>query len=224
MGTTSRTNGTLALGTGRGIRGAAGAVGALETAAALDTQTRAAARHPSTHSTPRPPLEARRLRSHRKGRRRLAATVLWTSAAALPARADDAERDCATTPPTASQRLRWDRLDVCAWVGLAVACEGAHDGGLGRAVRWRQPQCVGRAHCVRKPDMTGDCLRSRGGPLERAAARICRDAGATVALNVRLRDLNVDVARQNIASRSSQMGWRSGVAHSSRSTPRWSPR
>ena len=39
-------------------------------------------------------------------------------------------------------------------------------------------------------------LRSRGGPLERAAARICREPGATVALNVRLRDLNVDVARQ----------------------------
>ena len=40
-------------------------------------------------------------------------------------------------------------------------------------------------------------LRARGGPLERAAARVCREAGATVALNVRLRDLNVDVARQD---------------------------
>ena len=28
-------------------------------------------------------------------------------------------------------------------------------------------------------------------------ARVCREAGATVALNVRLRDLNVDVARQD---------------------------
>ena len=37
----------------------------------------------------------------------------------------------------------------------------------------------------------------RGGPLERAAARVCREAGATVALNVRVRDLNLDAARQD---------------------------
>ena len=34
--------------------------------------------------------------------------------------------------------------------------------------------------------------RQEGGPFERAAARICREAGATVAVNVRVRDLNVD--------------------------------
>eukprot|EP00439_Symbiodinium_sp_Y106_P044768 s6206_g5.t1 len=44
---------------------------------------------------------------------------------------------------------------------------------------------------------SGGVLRARGKPLERAAARICREAGATVAFNVRLRDLNVDVARQD---------------------------
>ena len=37
----------------------------------------------------------------------------------------------------------------------------------------------------------------QGRPLERAAARICREAGATGAMNVRLRDLNVDAARQD---------------------------
>ena len=31
----------------------------------------------------------------------------------------------------------------------------------------------------------------------RVATRVCREAGATVALNVRLLDLNVDVARQD---------------------------
>ena len=35
-------------------------------------------------------------------------------------------------------------------------------------------------------------LRSRGGPLERAAARICREAGARVTTNTRIVDLNID--------------------------------
>ena len=35
-------------------------------------------------------------------------------------------------------------------------------------------------------------LRSRGGPLERAAARICREAGARVTTNTRIIDLNID--------------------------------
>ena len=35
-------------------------------------------------------------------------------------------------------------------------------------------------------------LRSRGGPLERAAARICREAGARVTTNARSIDLNID--------------------------------
>ena len=36
-------------------------------------------------------------------------------------------------------------------------------------------------------------LARRAGPLERAAARICKEAGARVATNVALRDLNLDV-------------------------------
>ena len=40
-------------------------------------------------------------------------------------------------------------------------------------------------------------LRARGGPLKRVAARVCRQAGATAAFKVRLRGLNVDVARQD---------------------------
>ena len=36
-------------------------------------------------------------------------------------------------------------------------------------------------------------LGPRGAPLERAAARICREGGARVATNVWLRDMNVDV-------------------------------
>ena len=40
-------------------------------------------------------------------------------------------------------------------------------------------------------------LRQRGGPLERAAARVCREAGAAVATNVLVRDLNLQAARQD---------------------------
>eukprot|EP00439_Symbiodinium_sp_Y106_P028817 s3110_g3.t1 len=43
-----------------------------------------------------------------------------------------------------------------------------------------------RAACPR-----AGLLRGRGIPLERAAARVCREAGATVAANVLLRDLNI---------------------------------
>ena len=38
-------------------------------------------------------------------------------------------------------------------------------------------------------------LRSRGGPLERPAASVCREAGATVQQHVLLRDLNVEPGR-----------------------------
>ena len=38
-------------------------------------------------------------------------------------------------------------------------------------------------------------LRSRGGPLGRAAARVCREAGAAVATHVLVRDLNVVPSR-----------------------------
>ena len=54
--------------------------------------------------------------------------------------------------------------------------------------------------CRRTFDSLGDhraacaqsgVLRSRGGPLERAAARVCREAGARVTTHTRLADLNV---------------------------------
>ena len=40
---------------------------------------------------------------------------------------------------------------------------------------------------------TAGVLGPRGVPLERAAARVCREGGARVATNVFLRDMNVDV-------------------------------
>ena len=40
---------------------------------------------------------------------------------------------------------------------------------------------------------TAGILAVRGAALERAAARVCRDAGARVATNVMLRDMNVEV-------------------------------
>ena len=43
-----------------------------------------------------------------------------------------------------------------------------------------------RAACPR-----AGLFRGRGTPLERAAASICREAGATIAANVLLRDLNI---------------------------------
>ena len=49
-----------------------------------------------------------------------------------------------------------------------------------------------RAACPR-----AGLLRSRGVPLERAAARVCREAGATVAAIVLLRDLNVIAQRHD---------------------------
>ena len=57
-----------------------------------------------------------------------------------------------------------------------------------------------RCRCGREQDALGDhrsacprsgVLRARGGPLERAAARICREAGAVVATHTLVRDLNV---------------------------------
>ena len=47
--------------------------------------------------------------------------------------------------------------------------------------------CVTTAQCVRLP------VFSSGAALERAAARVCREAGARVATNVLLRDMNIDV-------------------------------
>ena len=47
-----------------------------------------------------------------------------------------------------------------------------------------------RAACARS-----GVLRGRGCPLERAAARVCREAGARVTSNTRLADLNLQVDR-----------------------------
>ena len=75
-----------------------------------------------------------------------------------------------------------------------------------RRLRLPVPLTSARCRCRQLHDRFGDhlaacprsgVLRARDGPLERAAARVCREAGATVALNVPLRDLNVDVARQD---------------------------
>ena len=67
-----------------------------------------------------------------------------------------------------------------------------------RQLRLPLPLTSARCRCRQLHDLFGDHLAAcpRSG-VERAAARICREAGATVALNVRLRDLNVDVARQD---------------------------
>ena len=75
-----------------------------------------------------------------------------------------------------------------------------------RRLRLPLPLTAARCRCRQPQDLFGDhlaacprsgALRAKGGPLERTAARICREAGATVAFNVRLRDLNVDAARQD---------------------------
>ena len=71
-----------------------------------------------------------------------------------------------------------------------------------RRLRLPVPLAPRRCRCGRALDTLGDhrtacaqvgVLAHRAGPLERAAARICREAGARVAASVALRDLNVDV-------------------------------
>ena len=59
-----------------------------------------------------------------------------------------------------------------------------------RCRRPLDPLCDHRAACSRS-----GALRSRGCPLERAAARVCREAGARVTTNTLVRDLNVAVSR-----------------------------
>ena len=59
----------------------------------------------------------------------------------------------------------------------------------------------------RAPCPTAGVLGTRGAALERAAARVCREAGARVATNVLLREMNVDVPLTTAAaSRSQQIG------------------
>ena len=69
-----------------------------------------------------------------------------------------------------------------------------------RRLRLPLPLSVRHCRCRRSLDSLGDhraacatsgALRSRAGPLERAAARVCREAGARVATNVLVSDLNV---------------------------------
>ena len=69
-----------------------------------------------------------------------------------------------------------------------------------RRLRLPLPRFARTCRCRRTFDSLGDhraacaqsgVLRSRGGPLERAAARVCREAGARVTTHTRLADLNV---------------------------------
>ena len=75
-----------------------------------------------------------------------------------------------------------------------------------RRLRLPLPLTAAYCRCRRRQDALGDhlaacprsgVLRARGAPLERAAARVCREAGATVATNVLVRDLNVAPGRQD---------------------------
>ena len=75
-----------------------------------------------------------------------------------------------------------------------------------RRLRLPFPLTAARCRCGQPPDAYGNhleacprsgVLRSRGGPLERAAARVCREAGATVAMHVLVRFLNVVPVRQD---------------------------
>ena len=95
--------------------------------------------------------------------------------------------------------------------------------------RLRLPLPPARCRCQRLLDVLGDhvaacpgsgTLRQRGGPLERAAARVCREAGAAVATNVLVSDLNLQAARQDERRlRSLLMDFVCGKAQSSQLTP-----
>ena len=75
-----------------------------------------------------------------------------------------------------------------------------------RRLRLPFPLAPARCRCGRPLDAVGDhvaacprsgVLRARGGPLERAAARVCREAGAAVATHVLVRDLNLQAHRHD---------------------------
>ena len=75
-----------------------------------------------------------------------------------------------------------------------------------RRLRLPLPLVAAFCRCRRAADALGDhlaacprsgLLRSRSSPLERAAARACREAGATVVSNALLRDLNLHPDRQD---------------------------
>ena len=98
-----------------------------------------------------------------------------------------------------------------------------------RRLRLPLPLAPARCRCQRPLDVLGDhvaacprsgTLRQRGGPLERAAARVCREAGAAVATNVLVRDLNLQLqGKMSGALRSLLMDFLCGVARSSQLTP-----
>ena len=82
------------------------------------------------------------------------------------------------------------------WTHPARPCSGRS--------RARQPLFDHRAYVPRpvlsfplvpRPPSQGPVLRSRGCPLERAAARVCREAGARVTCNTRLANMNLQVDR-----------------------------
>ena len=62
-----------------------------------------------------------------------------------------------------------------------------------RRLRLHLPLSARSCRCRRPldPCAQSGVLRARGGPLERAAARICREGGARVTTNTRLADLNI---------------------------------
>ena len=75
-----------------------------------------------------------------------------------------------------------------------------------RRLRLPLPLTAAYCRCRRRQDALGDhlaacprsgVLRARGAPLERAATCVCREAGASVATNVLVRDLNVAPSRQD---------------------------
>ena len=70
-----------------------------------------------------------------------------------------------------------------------------------RRLRLPLPLAPRRCRCGGRLDALGDhrsacaqvgVLAHRAGPLERAAARICREAGVRIATHVALRDMNLD--------------------------------
>ena len=101
-----------------------------------------------------------------------------------------------------------------AWMPSVTTSQHAHALGccvpVAGLLRGQQPVSMplplapAACRCRRGLDALGDhvaacprsgVLRSRGGPLERAAACVCREAGATVQQHVLLRDLNVEPGR-----------------------------
>ena len=88
---------------------------------------------------------------------------------------------------------------ACTWRCLIALRDAVHsfEAAGFQAPPWNQlartsPPQEHRASCPRS-----GLLRPRAIPLERAAARMCREAGATVSTNVFLRDLNLVVHNQD---------------------------